>query len=547
MMTPRIPSSRRRFFLSPLFRNIIMINFIAIAILFAGLTHLGQYRQTLLNTMLFALIDRAQIVSFLVSRGYRVSKRETLPISIEDIRHELLSLPSQNNMRIRIFDNHGMLIEDSLLLADSQQQALLVGDFLRRGNDIFERIGLLYDRLSELFMNEKVRTLYSDVTMRGSFGGDIYQEIRWALEGRSTARARRTLDGTLLLNAAAPFNLGGNFSAVLLLTSDGSQIDHLIAERRQTILLLTLAALSLTTLLSLHLTRTLVRPINMLAQLADRIPSQQENLLLHSPLRKRKDEIGDLANRLYEMTEALRQRYQSIANFADDVAHELKNPLSSISSATETAMQVTDSERRNKLMRIVVDDIQRLNHLITDISQASRVDAEIYNSSAQSLEVISLLQEAQEVMSFSSEQEGITLNSSIYDCDRHLRVRVVPSLMLQVLRNLISNALSFSPRGSMVTLSLAQQDHFALISVIDQGPGIDKDEIDRIFKRFYTSRSYEKCDRHSGLGLAIAQQIVEAHHGSLCAENVHDENGEIKGACFAISLPLDAKGRKNKA
>ncbi len=244
-----------------------------------------------------------------------------------------------------------------------------------------------------------------------------------------------------------------------------------------------------------------------------------------------------------EMTEALWQRMDAIDRFAADVAHEIKNPLTSVRSAVETAARVQDPEKQKKLMGIVLDDVQRLDRLISDISEASRLDAELSRSGAESVDLAAILATLAEVYGTAENSHGVRVETTV-NGSADLRVRGSESRLVQVIRNLVSNAITFSPENGSVRLTAGADPvdgREVIITIEDDGPGIPENKLDAIFDRFYTERpTGEKFGTHSGLGLSISRQIVDASSGRLWAENRTGVDGSVIGARFVIRLPREA-------
>jgi two-component system sensor histidine kinase ChvG len=224
----------------------------------------------------------------------------------------------------------------------------------------------------------------------------------------------------------------------------------------------------------------------------------------------------------------------AIERFAADVAHEIRNPLTSIRSAVDTLPLVADPHARDRLMGILHQDVTRLDRLVTDISNASRLDAELSREQPHAFDLGRLLKEL----------------TGLYG-GRGPSVRFVepqnlqPMLAIglegpfgQVFRNLIDNARSFSPPGGEVRVSLWRGAREILAAVEDDGPGVPEENLETVFQRFYTSRPKGAAfGSNSGLGLSIARQIVVAYRGRIWAENRKGPGGETVGARFLVSLP----------
>jgi len=298
-------------------------------------------------------------------------------------------------------------------------------------------------------------------------------------------------------------------------------------------------ALLVTVLLSFYLAGTIVRPIRRLAGAAERARGRRARVEIPD-FTRRGDEIGDLSGSLREMTDALWQRMSAIESFAADVAHEIKNPLSSLRSAVETAVRIEDPANQRRLMTIILDDVERLDRLITDISDASRLDAELGRLEVAPIDIAAMLEALADLHESTRTEGAPHLVLELTDRNRPLIVTGIETRLSQVFRNLIANAVSFSPPLGEIRLTARHDGRAVLTTVEDQGPGIPDDKLTAIFDRFYTERPLgEKFGTHSGLGLSISKQIVEAHRGTIWAENRRDESRASMGARFCIRLPAE--------
>ncbi len=187
-------------------------------------------------------------------------------------------------------------------------------------------------------------------------------------------------------------------------------------------------------------------------------------------------------------------------------------------------------------MSIILDDVQRLDRLISDISDASRVDAEMSRAEVSQVKIRDLITALTDIYAFTGGDGAPRVVADLPPGDG-LAVLGAEGRLGQVFRNLLSNALSFSPRGGTVTLRARRRGERIVVMVDDEGPGIPEDKLKSIFDRFYSERPEgEKFGTHSGLGLSISQQIVEAHNGTLTATNRRDAAGAVVGARFTIDL-----------
>jgi two-component system, OmpR family, sensor histidine kinase ChvG len=367
-----------------------------------------------------------------------------------------------------------------------------------------------------------------------------YVEVQRALLGLSGSTVRVAADGQTIVFAASPIGRARNIRGVLLLSTEAGDVDHIIAEERWGFFLVFLTASAVMLVLSVLLAGTIAEPVRRLSEAADRV--RRGTRVRHEipDFSDRTDEIGQLSVSLREMTGALYSRIEAIERFAADVAHELKNPLTSLRSAVETLPLARKPESQARLLEVIVHDVQRLDRLITDISDASRLDAELQRIDAQPLDLVALL-ETIIGMRNDVRPEGVAPVRLIKEGGnpgQSLRVKAHDSRIVQVFDNLIDNAQSFSPPEGEVRISLRRGAKNADIIVEDDGPGIPDHALERVFERFYTDRPDHGFGQNSGLGLSISRQIIAAHHGLIRAENRISLAGERLGARFIVTLPL---------
>jgi len=332
----------------------------------------------------------------------------------------------------------------------------------------------------------------------------------------------------------------------LMLSTQGGDIDAIVKAERYAIFRVFAVAAMVTAILSLLLASTIANPLRRLSAAAVRVRRSVKNREEIPDFSDRQDEIGNLSVALREMTNALYARIEAIESFAADVSHELKNPLTSLRSAVETLPLARNEESRQRLLEVIQHDVRRLDRLITDISDASRLDAELVREDA---ELVDLKKLVSEIATMSGDV-GHHLKPVKVDfkvdqgrpADRGFMVQGHDLRLGQVITNLIENARSFVPeKGGRIVLTLSRTQKKVILTVDDNGPGIRVESIERIFERFYTDRpSGEAFGQNSGLGLSISRQIIEAHGGTLTAENVAGTKpGEVRGARFVVTLPAD--------
>ena len=526
---------RRGRWRSPLTRRILAMNVLVVVVPIFGLLHLDRYRASLVSAAQDALAVQGQAFSQSLGSTAAISNADGREQLMPDITRSLMRLLfSDTGARARIFAPDGRMIADSFMLHGPGGDVRVVELPPLAAGSAVGRLDGLYNRIFDWLLGMSDLPPYADVADPTA---KTFEEVREALRGSAARRIRVAGDGTPVLSVAVPVQRYRQILGTLLLTRDGHEITEAVYDRRRDILLVFGIALALTVVLSLYLAGTIARPIRRLAAAADRVRHGKGRDFEIPDFTHRDDEIGDLSESLRAMTEALRARLDAIEGFAADVSHEIKNPLTSLRSAVETVARVEDSEQRKKLMSIVLDDIQRMDRLITDISDASRLDAELSREETEPVDVRRLLELIVEARRATDEADRPRFDIAAPGGGR-LLVTGLEDRLGQVFRNLIGNAASFSPPGGAVSLAARREDDWILVEVADEGPGIPPGSLENVFNRFYSERpSGEKFGTHSGLGLSISRQIIEAHGGEIWAENRIGGRGQVLGARFLIRLP----------
>jgi two-component system, OmpR family, sensor histidine kinase ChvG len=543
------PGPRRRF--SPLTRRILFLNMVPLLLLAASVLYLDDFRRGLIAAEMESLTTQGRIIAAALGEA-AVSVAESDEDEADDrlapdaSRQVLRRLVEPAKLRARLYDYDGTMLADTRMLG-SGSFSVDIEVLVPPGappNFMQSAIDAAIDLLSGgIGPSELDLPLYRE---RAQTNARDYEEAVAALGGEFGSAVRRDPGGHLSISVAVPVQRFRQVLGALLLTNDGRNVEISLRAVRRDILHLTAATLAITVLLSLYLAGTIARPIRRLARAAERVRTgggrtsiggtlgAGQALAIAIPdLSKRGDEIGDLSQSLRAMTEALAKRLDSIDRFAADVAHELKNPLTSLKSAVETAARVPDPAVREKLMAIVLDDVSRLDRLITDISGASRLDAELSRADAETLDVATLLEGLCDALAAVA-KEGQAKPVYHGPSGGGLFVSGVADRLVQVFRNVIGNAQSFSPPGADIRVSVSREKTQIVVRIEDEGPGLPDDKLEAIFDRFYSERpAGEKFGTHSGLGLSISRQIVEAHGGTIAASNRLD----TRGARFTIRLP----------
>ncbi|ASP78677.1 HAMP domain-containing protein [Sinorhizobium meliloti] len=549
---------------SSLTRRIVFFNLVALVVLVGGIMYLNQFREGLIDARVESLLTQGEIIAGAISASASVDTNSItidpekllelqagesitplpsdedleFPIIQERVAPVLRRLISPTRTRARLFDADADLLLDSRhLYSGGQVLRFDLPPVDPESPSLADEFGTWFNRL----LQPGDLPLYKEPP---GGNGSIYPEVMNALTGVRGAVVRVTEKGELIVSVAVPVQRFRAVLGVLLLSTQAGDIDKIVhAERLAIIRVFGVAAL-VNVILSLLLSSTIANPLRRLSAAAIRVrrggAKEREEIPDFS---SRQDEIGNLSVALREMTTALYDRIAAIENFAADVSHELKNPLTSLRSAVETLPLARNEESKKRLMDVIQHDVRRLDRLISDISDASRLDAELARADAKKVDLEKLLGDLVEISrQIRGSKKPVLLDFVVDRKDNPRASFIVSGYELrigQIITNLIENARSFVPeQNGRIVVRLTRSRSRCIVYVEDNGPGIQAEDIDRIFERFYTDRPEgEDFGQNSGLGLSISRQIAEAHGGTLRAENIAGKDGRISGARFALSLP----------
>jgi two-component system sensor histidine kinase ChvG len=369
--------------------------------------------------------------------------------------------------------------------------------------------------------------------------------VQQVLLGETITSAGRGTSGGAYFGVASPLLLDTTVVGAVVLTSGQGEIDRLVRYEREQVLQMFVIALLVSIGLSLVLASTIANPLSDLAAAAelgrDRDARKMSPGRVRIPdLAARPDEIGRLSIAMRGMVAALYDRIDANEQFAADVSHEIKNPLASLRSAVGSLRIVKKEEHREKLLDVIEHDVRRLDRLVSDISNASRLDSELVKEEEEEFNLVKTLDNLCEYLGKQANSKGVEFISD-FPPDA-IRIRGLEARLAQVFVNLIANAVSFCEDGDAVRVWARQRENRVLIVVEDTGPGIPEQALAKVFKRFYSERPENDFGNHSGLGLSISKQIVEAHGGVIWAENIRptniDPSSEPLGARFVVGLPI---------
>ena len=549
---------------SSLTRRIVSLNLAGLIALVASILYLSQFRAGLIDARAQSLLVQAEIIAGAIAASATVETNtitidpdrlldlkpgETyggpdeysgldFPINPERVAPVLRRLISPTKTRARIYGGDGGLILDSRSLYGR-------GDVLRfeLPPPSVEKPGFAERTMIAVrtWLNRGDLPLYREL---GPENGKGYQEVVQALDGQKSSMVRINERGEVIVSVAVPVQRFRAVHGALMLSTQGDDIDQMVTAERLAILKIGGVAAAVMIMLSLLLASTIAGPVRRLADSAERVRRRIRTRVEIPDFTRRRDEIGHLSGALRDMTDALYNRIEAIEMFAADVAHELKNPLTSLRSAVETLPLARNESSRSRLLAVIEHDVRRLDRLISDISDASRLDAELQRQDMTSVDLRRLLNALTTVANETRRGNSVMVEvrfegrspADIFSVPGH------DSRLGQVISNLLSNAQSFSETGGKVRIVCRRIKNEIEIVVDDDGPGIREDALERIFERFYTDRPHQGFGQNSGLGLSISKQIIEAHGGRVWAENRTGPAGDdgeptVAGARFVVRLP----------
>lgn len=553
---------------SSLTRRILFLNLAALCVLVVGILYLNQFRDGLIEARVESLRTQGEIIAGAIAASATVETDsisidpekllelqagESLgpgsdqldsldfPINPERVAPVLRRLISPTRTRARIYDRDANLLLDSRhLYSRGQILRYDLPSVDQEEPDLLERI---QKSIVEFFRRTDL-PIYKE---QPGGNGAAFPEVMNALTGVPSTVVRISEQGEQVVSVAVPVQRFRAVLGVLMLSTQGGDIDKIVAAERNSILRVFGVAALVNVLLSIMLASTIANPLRRLAAAAVRVRRGVKNREEIPDFSDRQDEIGNLSIAVRDMTNALYARIEAIESFAADVSHELKNPLTSLRSAVETLPIAKSESSRERLLEIIQHDVRRLDRLITDISDASRLDAELAREDAGKVDLKKFVGDLVAAMrDAGGNRKPVEIDFKVDKLPPGAKGFSVIGHDLrlgQVITNLIENARSFvSEENGRITVSLSRVGKLVMLTVDDNGPGIRADNIDRIFERFYTDRpSGEAFGQNSGLGLSISRQIVEAHGGTLTAENIAGgKPGEIRGARFTVTLPAES-------
>ena len=510
---------------SPLARKIVLFNLVALVILVASVLFTNPFRDSLLRQQEETLGQTAQVLADVMGAagGVQASKDVLAQRLTMDERFELV-----------------------IVLADGTLAGRVRGSQPAPKDPLSERSTLISDFLFGIWQTMSYLTgaklVEAPVPGFEEVVGTMFADNR---NGQRASYTHRKGGDDMWIAASAPVVVNGTFDGMVLVRRDAADTAALMRHDREQVLQFFLIALVVSVGLSFVLASTIANPLADLAMAAElgkrRDGRKTSTGRVRIPdLTGRPDEIGDLSRAMRGMVSALYDRVESNEQFAADVAHEIKNPLASLRSAVGTLRMAKREDQVQRLLDVVEHDVRRLDRLVSDTSNASRLDAELVKEQEEEFDLVKLLENLCEHLGNEAAQKKVEFIKLLPN--EPILMTGLESRLAQVFVNLITNAISFCEEGDAVRIWARKRKDRVLIVVEDTGPGIPDNALQKVFKRFYSERPVKQFGNHSGLGLAISKQIVEAHQGVIWAENIRlpdaAPDSPPLGARFVVGLPL---------
>ncbi|HCP82263.1 MAG TPA: histidine kinase [Octadecabacter sp.] len=525
---------------SPLARKIITFNLLGLIVLVAGILYLNPARDNLAFQRGSALVNEVELIADVFEAQLPVNA----PVNLmsgdgTDARMTLQNLDLRGGVDVYLLDRSGALVEK--WSDPTPDDAPVIGlEHEGRGVFLTAMLSRLFTEVTELLGRNTEGETNLDLTT------ELQEAVPQTLEIGTWIEAQTDQQGRSFFKALTPVvQQGGTPVGVIALVSSPGELDDLVSRDREQLMQMFIIGIFVSVALSLALAATIAHPLSDLAKAVelgrDRNARKMSPHSIHIPdLAGRPDEIGRLSGAIRGMVSALFERIEGNEQFAADVAHEIKNPLASLRSAVGTLRNVKRDDHRERMLEVIEHDVQRLDRLVSDISNASRLDTELVKEEEEPFDLIKTLTHLTEFLGTQAKEKKVDFISDLPKGP--IQIMGLEGRLAQVFVNLISNAISFCEDGDAIRVWVRKRENRVLVVVEDTGPGIPDGALQKVFQRFYSERPETQFGDNSGLGLAISKQIVEAHGGVIWAENIRPTDADIGsdplGARFVVGLPV---------
>lgn len=525
---------------SPLARKIITFNLLGLIVLVAGVLYLNPARDNLAYQRGSSLVNEVELIADVFEAQLPLNA----PVNLMsgdgmDAQITLENLDLRGGIDVYLLDPSGTLVQK---WSDPTPYDAPVRGLELRNDGVFltSALSSLLQKLSGVFGSVDQEVVPIDLT------AELRDNVPVTLETGTWIKTQVDSQGRSYFKVLTPVvQQGGTPVGVIALVSAPGELDALVSRDREQLLQMFIIGIVVSIAMSLALASTIAHPLSELAKAAelgrDRNARKMSPHRIHIPdLTGRPDEIGRLSGAIRGMVSALFERIEGNEQFAADVAHEIKNPLASLRSAVGTLRKVTREDHRKRMLEVIEHDVQRLDRLVSDISNASRLDSELVKEQEEAFNLMKTLGNLTKFLGNQAKEKGVDFISDLPKDP--IEIMGLEGRLAQVFVNLISNALSFCEDGDAIRVWARKRENRVLIVVEDTGPGIPEGALQKVFQRFYSERPETQFGDNSGLGLAISKQIVEAHGGVIWAENIRPTDADIGseplGARFVVGLPV---------
>lgn len=509
--------------------RLLAFNLLLLFLPVAAILYLDVYEARLLDSQERSMNQQARILAVALGHENAID-----PMSADDLLNRLQSRP---DARLRIYDRSGALVADSNRVkysaespvspSNSSVSARIRERALYRLGAWIAGMRATVDRIARRL------GMRTDDPSGGGEAGSTPAEVRAALAGRYGAATRPTPgQRSLTLSIAVPIYTGNTVSGVVLVSQSTFRVLQALYQVRLRIFEVVIGSLVAALLLTTLAAATVVRPLQRLRDEASALAERRHRLPGAFPDVTRRDELGDLARALAELTKRLNAYIHEGERFAADVSHEFRNPLASIRVAAETALHSDDPAERQRFLLMLIREVDRLERLVAAVREQTRMDARLDQEPVEDVEIETIVSEVIDGLKMAEgNKPDVQLTIQASCCVRGSRDRLA-----RAFENILNNARSFAPEGTLVEVRVSREIRRCRIEIADRGPGIPPEHTRRIFERFFSYRPNLTLDpeTHTGLGLSIARTIVESYGGTIAANNRTDG----PGARFAVELPV---------
>ena len=524
---------------SPLARKIITFNLLAMVVMVAGVLYLNPFRDSLVFQRESAIVSEAELIADI----FEARMPSAAPVNLAagdgiDVEDVMRGIELPEGAAIYVFDTAGNLLADSMQVGTAPREVVEGGGVDNRSTMITDLLSRGWEWVARLTRRDEPERAADTKAIAEA----LVPKVR---KGTTTMATNHDASGATIFSVATGLYQNDQLVGIVAMTSAAGEIDKLVRVEREQVLQMFVIAIIVSIGLSLVLASTIANPLSDLAAAAE--IGRDRNARKMSPSRvripdltARPDEIGRLSGALRGMVAALYDRIDANEQFAADVAHEIKNPLASLRSAVASLRMVKRDDQREKLLGVIDHDVRRLDRLVSDISNASRLDSELVKEEEERFDLLKMVGNITQYLGEQAQSKGVEFITDLPG--EPIMITGLEARLAQVFVNLITNAISFCDEGDAVRVWARKRDNRVLVVVEDTGPGIPEGALTKVFKRFYSERPAGQFGDHSGLGLAISKQIVEAHGGVIWAENIRPTDADVAseplGARFVVGLPV---------